>query len=296
MAQNITLMGASYSAVPAVTLPKTGGGTARFDDASITTATASDVAQGKLFLASDGTITTGTASGGGSTALVLGAIRPDAELVKKVAYDQLAVADEGLTIPAYSTATKTLKTSKSLTPLIELYHQDYNYTVVTRTLAIPIYQTPDTDSGKQVLHCSSAIYEVCAIGDDWFTASGTTRQNVNMRTVEAHGVTPQLAYITAGNKVSIARQAYGAYMTATAPSISTGSSYDRLTLKTPTLYIRGNVTYLNQAHWEDLEDIRYQYVIELYRAPKGNLNYDGWEQTMQFAHIADCWANGGTLT
>lgn len=65
MAQNITLMGASYSAVPAVTLPKTGGGAARFDDATVTTATASDVASGKVFLASDGTITTGTASGGG---------------------------------------------------------------------------------------------------------------------------------------------------------------------------------------------------------------------------------------
>lgn len=65
MAQNITLLGASYSNVPAVTLPKTGGGTARFDDASVTTAAASDVAQGKVFLASDGTITTGTNSGGG---------------------------------------------------------------------------------------------------------------------------------------------------------------------------------------------------------------------------------------
>ena len=67
MAQNITLLGASYSAVPAVLLPKTGGGTARFDDASITTATAADVAQGKIFLASNGAITTGTASGGGGT-------------------------------------------------------------------------------------------------------------------------------------------------------------------------------------------------------------------------------------
>lgn len=32
MAQNITLLGASYSNVPAVTLPKTGGGTATFID------------------------------------------------------------------------------------------------------------------------------------------------------------------------------------------------------------------------------------------------------------------------
>ena len=65
MAQNITLMGATYSAVPAVQLPKQGGGTARFDDCTVTTATAADVASGKVFVASDGTITTGTASGGG---------------------------------------------------------------------------------------------------------------------------------------------------------------------------------------------------------------------------------------
>lgn len=71
MSQNITLMGASYTAVPAVTLPKTGGGTARFDDATVTTATASDVASGKVFLASDGTITTGTNSGGGGASNIV---------------------------------------------------------------------------------------------------------------------------------------------------------------------------------------------------------------------------------
>lgn len=72
MAQNITLMGAEFSAVPAVLLPKTGGGTARFDDASVTTAAAADVAKGKVFLTSDGTITTGTASGGGASNVVIG--------------------------------------------------------------------------------------------------------------------------------------------------------------------------------------------------------------------------------
>ena len=65
--KDITLMGATYQDVPAVTLPKTGGGTARFDDCSVVTAAAADVASGKIFVASDGTITTGTASGGGGT-------------------------------------------------------------------------------------------------------------------------------------------------------------------------------------------------------------------------------------
>ena len=65
MAQNITLMGASYSAVPSVTLPKTGGGTASFTDVSDTTATAADVASGTYFYTAAGVRTEGTSSGGG---------------------------------------------------------------------------------------------------------------------------------------------------------------------------------------------------------------------------------------
>lgn len=65
MAQNITLMGANYSAVPAVTLPKTGGGTASFTDVTDTTAAASDVASGKYFYTASGVRTQGTNSGGG---------------------------------------------------------------------------------------------------------------------------------------------------------------------------------------------------------------------------------------
>ena len=67
MAQNITLMGASYSAVPAVTLPKTGGGTASFTDVTDTTAAAPDVASGKYFYTAAGVRTQGTNSGGGSS-------------------------------------------------------------------------------------------------------------------------------------------------------------------------------------------------------------------------------------
>ena len=67
MAQNITLLGASYSAVPAVQLPKTGGGTATFTDVTDTTAAAADVASGKYFYTSAGVRTKGTSSGGGGS-------------------------------------------------------------------------------------------------------------------------------------------------------------------------------------------------------------------------------------
>ena len=74
MAQNITLMGANYSAVPAVTLPKTGGGTASFTDVTDTTAAAADVATGKYFYTAAGVRTEGTNAGGGG-----GSVSQDAQ-------------------------------------------------------------------------------------------------------------------------------------------------------------------------------------------------------------------------
>lgn len=65
--RNISLLGATYSNVPGVTLPVSGGGSATFYEVSDTTAAASDVATGKFFYTASGVKTEGTNSGGGGT-------------------------------------------------------------------------------------------------------------------------------------------------------------------------------------------------------------------------------------
>lgn len=54
MAQNVTINGTTYNAVPAVQIPKSGGGTATFTDVSDTTAVAADVNSGKYIYLANG--------------------------------------------------------------------------------------------------------------------------------------------------------------------------------------------------------------------------------------------------
>lgn len=122
MAKNVTIAGTAFSGVPSIDLPQTGGGTASFYDVSGTTAAASDVAQGKVFYAADGTETTGTASGGGGggaigitdtpdpaggtireiTAVSLenDTVAPDNLLAGKTAHDHTGAAITGTYVPS----------------------------------------------------------------------------------------------------------------------------------------------------------------------------------------------------
>lgn len=66
-ARNIALLNATYSAVPAVQLPISGGGTATFTEITDTTAEAADVSNTKYFYTAAGVRTQGTNSGGGTS-------------------------------------------------------------------------------------------------------------------------------------------------------------------------------------------------------------------------------------
>lgn len=106
MAQNVTIAGNQYPSVPSILIPKTGGGgNATFTDTSPTTASASDVAQGKIFFDSTGTQQTGTASGGGGTDFIVTLSydsQSDMWLPDKTLSEIAAAYSAGKTIASYA--------------------------------------------------------------------------------------------------------------------------------------------------------------------------------------------------
>lgn len=114
MAQSVNLWGATYSDVPAIDVPKTGGGTASFTDVTDTTAAAADVASGKYFYTASGVRTQGTNSGGGGGSGgnvwqdAQGYVHLDDEGTTPITVESLSVAQNG---------TYTAPTGKAYSPV-----------------------------------------------------------------------------------------------------------------------------------------------------------------------------------
>ena len=67
-----------------------------------------------------------------------------------------------------------------------------------------------------------------------------------------------------------------------------------MTIKAPNYGCRAHTTYCTSANWSHMTDIRFQWVIDVYRAAKGH-GSDGW---MLQNMTDDCYTdihNGGTL-
>ena len=71
MAQNVVINGVTYSNVPEVDIPKSGGGTAKFYDTAGASAEAADVLAGKIVYGAGGAVT-GTMPNNGATGGTIG--------------------------------------------------------------------------------------------------------------------------------------------------------------------------------------------------------------------------------
>lgn len=220
------------------------------------------------------------------TALVPFAIRPDAELLRTYTFDQYAVADLGLTIPSYVTSAQTLKASASLSPTITVDLNNYRYIAVERFLTIPEYSVTTKGKGRQEYLWCNYVYEVTrSAANEFPTIIDSTKKITSAQTLWATSYLYRHLYWTSSSAITLyGSNAYGCYQTPYAPSIS-GST---MTIKSPLLGARGHSTYFTNTYMNALTDIRYQYVIDVYRAPLNSMGVDGWEQDQMLQHMIDC--------
>ena len=278
---DVSLWGASYQDVPACLLPATGGGSVRFTDVSSTTATASDVASGKVFFLADGSSATGAAS----TQLKIGVIRPDAELVKTYTYDKWMIDDEVVeSLPAYSTSAQTVVASGDI-GTITADPTTYNYYYNVTMLAYPTYSTTSKAKGRAEWWAGSTCYELCDIpANSLTTKDGGKTYTTAKRAHSSAQTCYNLLYWSNGTTIALYSSGlYGVYMGVTAPSISSST----ITVKSPSFNMRGSTTYFTSTFMNAVTDVRYQYVIRVYRAQKANLNIDGWGMTSLWAQVVD---------
>ena len=221
------------------------------------------------------------------TTFKMGVMRPDAELVKTWSWDAYAVDDWELTIPAYSTSAQTIKASESASGTYTLDYTNYDYFITERMFSIPTYSVTSHNKGRVEYWIGYYAYEVAIIPANSFIAyiDDSVKYTSRNTTVRAAGAAYTSLYWSSATAVTpYSTAAYSVAQAAATPTISSGV----LTMKTPTCTIRGSTTYFTSTYFNALTDIRYQWIAELWRAPKNNFNLNGWGVEQTVNHIMDC--------
>lgn len=218
--------------------------------------------------------------------LLVGVIRPDAALVQTYTYDKYLVADENIAVKAYTTTSTNMIASKTLSPTITCDFANYNYYVLIRMATFPTYNITTVGKGREEYALNSCMYEITEIPANEIAAFIDPTKKITSATrgvFQAGNLVREVYYSSATTLTSYGSAAYGYNQTVAAPSLSSST----LTIKSPTFIVRGNTTYFVNTYMNAVQDVRYQYVIDVYRAPKENLNLNGWGLTTQWLKMND---------
>ena len=239
---------------------------------------------------------------GGGGQLIMGALRPDAELYQRYTFDQKLVADLGVTFPSYTTGLKVLVSSSTIVEITPLIGSGYDWLVLMRGVAIPSYNVSTFNRGREEYYCIGYSFEILSTPPNTFQAISNPAYKYAGNDVYVCGSTGATGYYYwqyANEQTYLAKETsnYGIYINYTAPSYNPrGVVTDTLRITSPVIYLKGNGTYFPSEYYSSLTDCRIQYIYEVYRVPRAGNSVPGWSATSQYNHIAGCISNGGTLT
>lgn len=295
MPQAITLWGASYSDVPSVTLPKTGGGVATFTDTSDANATSSDIISGKTAYV-NGTKIIGTGSGGGGISVVTtqdehggdivtitaeevypyNPFGERAELVETYAKQSFVIKNTAYNGWTPSTTAKTIQATANL-GTYSLDMENYEYFTKFIVDAKIAYAEGTTKSGAPIRELTE-LYQYIYRKPSNFTNVGTATDNNNYcTTIYTAGLLDY--YNTTPAHTMAWTASYGFYGAATAHTFaSSAATSTTLTIKRPALTARCSTTYFTttMAAAVDQDNSTMAVWGYLYRCKKGSFGWAVW--------------------
>ena len=230
--------------------------------------------------------------------LKMGVELPAAELAQTYSYDKLIVTNEGINLPSYSTSAKTLIDTKTLTNSFQFNLANYDYYILMRALTTPVYNTATPAKGRQEYLFSAAAFEIINIPPSSFvSANGKYYTSRNTNTLPV-GALNKLFYWSSASAVSVYNGAtYGLYQTIQTPTMANGSTdTPTITIMSPIFGYRSSTNYLPSNVYSTITDVRFQYVINIYRIARGTYNLNGWGIAQQGLSIIDNTRGNGTLT
>lgn len=219
-------------------------------------------------------------------------LRPDAELVQTYSNDSLIAADDEIEIPTYNTTATPLIEAAELSPVIQLDVDNYNYFVVQRLLTIPIYNVTTVGKGRQEYSFTIGLHEIPDFYPHLFQARQGTA-NVAAGLYAATGTTLyRCVYYSSTTTVTYyTATTYGIHQTIQTPVADSST----LTLKSPSMSVRGHGTYFSSTYYNAMTDCRRQYIIQVYRVRKRPNEVEGWGFHQAALSIANAVNGNGTL-
>ena len=280
-----------------------------FADPSNTTAVASDVASGKQFLKADGSYDTGTASGGGGGTINIGALRGDATRVVHDVINRRVVQDDGLEIPAYSTTQVSLGSSPAQRSIdLGVASTNYDYLWLACFRGVGIVEYRNTQSlAKGVPEWFASVYGIGLGTAPQFASrlkpsvkSSNSTPNIS-DTISATSAI-WLCYgssssaLNVSNSSSIYTSLRFSNVQSTQLSLTTANGQRIVKYTSPYIFMKGNSSYFSQSAWENVADIHYQFVLDVWRVPNNSGDVRGFSGSSNLLAAMLCGASNGTLT